>query len=62
MTKSAIYELGDDQQGQPVEEVLGAALPAFLKGAKVYEVGGRKIVARPDDEAISAKASYFLTA
>jgi hypothetical protein len=33
--------------------VFGAALPAVLKGngAKMYEVNGRRVIARPDEEA-----------
>jgi hypothetical protein len=29
----------------------GFWLPAFLKGAKMHEMDGQRVIARPDDEA-----------
>ena len=52
VTKRKVYALAHDQQGQPLEGAFPAAsLPAFLKGAKLYEVDGRKVIARPDTAA-----------
>jgi hypothetical protein len=46
--KNEIHELAPDEQGQPVEDVMGDHLPAMLKGAKIYTLpNGRRVVARP---------------
>lgn len=48
-TKQVAHLIPDDQEGIPIEERFpNADLPESIKGAKVYTIDGREIIARPD--------------
>ena len=48
-TKRHVYRLPRDAQGIPIEEVYpGAEMPAFLKGALVYDTPRGRIIARQE--------------
>ena len=51
-TKRRVYRLPKDARGIPVEEAFpGAEMPAFLKGALVYDTPRGRIIARQESEA-----------
>lgn len=48
ITKRKTYILPEDAQGQPIEQAWPkAAIPASLKGAKLYETEDGPVVAKP---------------
>jgi hypothetical protein len=50
-TKRRAYRLPMDARGIPIEEAFpGAEMPAFLKGALVYETPRRRIIARQESD------------
>lgn len=51
ITKRKTYTLPADRQGQPIEEAWPrAAIPASLKGAKIYQTEDGPVVAKPEAE------------
>lgn len=48
-TKRRVYRLPRDARGMPIEEAFpGAEMPAFLKGALVYDTPRGRIIARQE--------------
>jgi hypothetical protein len=48
VTKRKTYRLQDGQQGQPIEEAWPrAAIPASLRGAKIYDTEDGPVIAKP---------------
>jgi hypothetical protein len=56
-TKRRVYRLPKDARGIPIEEVYpGAAIPAFLKGAVVYDTPRGPIIAHQDSSERDGRA------
>ena len=48
-TKRRVYRLPGDAKGMPIEEAFpGATMPAFLKGAVVYDTPRGRIIAHQE--------------
>jgi hypothetical protein len=57
-TKRRVYRLPKDATGIPIEEAFpGAEMPAFLKGALVYDTPRGRIIARQETDERSGQRS-----